>query len=280
MSVTIRAITFFLIILFIPIDALAVELEVIAARKDGNWEAVLYRNTNSDRLFCAMESSDSNSTVIRIVRYSDTFDTFLEIVNTKWNLMQGNGGFSLLINIGHDNYRVKLNGERFSNAYSYDFIDKDKYLILLGMISEANYILVENPNGEIIAKFDGSGSAAALRNYADCLTRDWKNSEGSQSCISPLIKEDMKYLDARKIIMSHGYMTQDIPAYGYKSTDEKVMSECQSVDICNRYPEIDSCGTGHCKMSFRDINGNKLYIFTYGELDNGAYVTGFELSCK
>ena len=100
-------------------------------------------------------------------------------------------------------------------------------------------------------------------------------------CKAPKLKQGLPYTQARKIILKSGFYTPKPPAYGYSETDEKVGSDCETVAICNKYPEIESCGTGNCRMTFTDAYGNNLLVFTYGELaDGSASVTGSEITCK
>jgi hypothetical protein len=103
-------------------------------------------------------------------------------------------------------------------------------------------------------------------------------------CDVPLtsIKQGMTYSDARAVIISAGWQAPSLSAYGYKDGDDKVVSNCfNSVDICNAYPEIESCsGQGQCLMLFSDAFGNKLEVITYGQLGNGALVTGFNVECS
>lgn len=100
-------------------------------------------------------------------------------------------------------------------------------------------------------------------------------------CKAPRLKQGMEYRTARKITLSAGFQTPALPAYGYSEKDEKVISECSSdVALCNRYPEIDSCGSGNCAMIFTDAYRNQLRIVTYGEISDGsAGVTSFDITC-
>jgi hypothetical protein len=104
------------------------------------------------------------------------------------------------------------------------------------------------------------------------------------ACSGPRITQGMEYVDARKIVIASGFQAPSLPAYGYSSKDEKVISECSGdVDMCNRYPEIDACsGQGYCNMVFYDMSGNQLTITTYGDLsiNNDAQIDSFELECK
>jgi hypothetical protein len=103
----------------------------------------------------------------------------------------------------------------------------------------------------------------------------------AKGCAAPHgIKQGMDYNQARSLVLNGGFQSNPLPAYGYSATDQKVISDCATVNICNAYPEIDSCGTGHCKMTFHDAHGNRLSIFTYGELSKDAAVTNFEVACK
>lgn len=101
-------------------------------------------------------------------------------------------------------------------------------------------------------------------------------------CKAPKLKQGMQYKVARRIAISAGFQAPALPAYGYSEKDPKVISECDGdVQLCNKYPEIDSCGSGNCAMEFSDAYGNTLRIITYGELfDGSAEVTNFEMKCS
>ena len=82
------------------------------------------------------------------------------------------------------------------------------------------------------------------------------------------LRKDMPYQDAKKILINAGWQYANLPAYGYRETDQKVRSECfGEVKICNKYPELLTCsGQGYCQMSFYDHFGNVLSVTTYGRL--------------
>lgn len=102
------------------------------------------------------------------------------------------------------------------------------------------------------------------------------------ACKAPGLRQGMNYTAARKIVINRGFQAPALSAYGYSESDEKVVSECNGdVELCNRFPEIDSCGSGHCLMKFRDAYGNTLSISIYGDLSHGyAQVESFDLKCK
>lgn len=121
-----------------------------------------------------METYDEGNTAFRVVRYKDTSDTFLEVHNSKWNLIKGSAKFKISMNVDRNNYRAELSGERLSDAYSHTFTDENNYLALLGMIGQSRTVSVENSNNATIAKFGGNGSGLALQNYGDCLKNNWR----------------------------------------------------------------------------------------------------------
>ena len=92
------------------------------------------------------------------------------------------------------------------------------------------------------------------------------------------IKQYMEYDIARKIILEAGWQSPSIPPYGYANDHPKVISECAGdTELCNKYPEIDSCGSGYCRMQFSDAYERQLTIITYGELGNGAYIDSWKI---
>lgn len=105
----------------------------------------------------------------------------------------------------------------------------------------------------------------------------------AQTCKAPSLKQGASYADSRKLIIAEGFMAPTRPVYGYARHSQRVESDCEgSVDLCNGYPEIDSCsGQGHCAMVFADVYGNHLSVKTYGDVvDGSAEVTQFSIQCK
>jgi hypothetical protein len=119
--------------LTLPVFAASFSAEV--ERKSGEWAAVLYRNHNGNRLFCALESY-ANRTVFRIVKYKESGDTFLEVHNPDWSLIEGAARFTINVTVGDKAYQAEMMGRRYPDAYTHDFTENDKYLILLGMIAQ------------------------------------------------------------------------------------------------------------------------------------------------
>jgi hypothetical protein len=90
----------------------------------------------------------------------------------------------------------------------------------------------------------------------------------SKSHLPVYLRLDMPYSQARASLLKAGWQHERLPAYGYNSRDQKVISECyQDALICNTYPEIGYCSSqGYCAMFFHDLYGNRLRITTYGQL--------------
>ena len=96
------------------------------------------------------------------------------------------------------------------------------------------------------------------------------------------LTQGMEYSKAREELIASGWQARQLSAYGYQESDDKVRSDCfNSVDICNAYPEIESCsGQGQCLMMFSDAFGNKLEVITYGQLGSQASVQSFSVQCQ
>jgi hypothetical protein len=149
-------------------SASAASFDVVMERKTGDWSAILYRNQNGGRLFCALEAN-AGGTVFRISRYRDkASDTFLEVHNPDWSLIEAKSRFSIDMQIEKEAYSVELMGDRLSDAYVHDFTDNNSYLALLGMIAKTSSLEVKNPNGARVFKTGGRGSGAALSDFGDC----------------------------------------------------------------------------------------------------------------
>ncbi|WAJ28913.1 hypothetical protein [Antarcticirhabdus aurantiaca] len=149
--------------------ASAASFDVVAQKDSGDWSAVLYRNQSSARLFCALESH-SGGTVFRIVRYKDDNDTFLEVHNSSWSLMEGRSTFAIDFTIKGEAFNAELAGQRYSDAYVHDFTENQTYLTLLGAIASASSMKVTNPNGTALATLRGLGSKQALDDFGDCVS--------------------------------------------------------------------------------------------------------------
>ncbi|NJK35961.1 MAG: hypothetical protein HC919_14040 [Oscillatoriales cyanobacterium SM2_2_1] len=55
------------------------------------------------------------------------------------------------------------------------------------------------------------------------------------------IQQDMPYRTARSILTKSGWQRPGLPNFGYRKTDQKVISECHgSVELCTAFPEIDA----------------------------------------
>ena len=148
--------------------ASAASFDVLTERKSGDWSAILYRNQSSGREFCALEAN-ANGTVFRISRYKDNAaDTFLEVHNPSWDLIEGKSKFTVDVVIKGKSLRAKLMGTRYSDAYVHDFTENQSYFSLLGMIALTSSLEVKNPNGAQVFKTSGKGSGAALEDFGSC----------------------------------------------------------------------------------------------------------------
>lgn len=99
-------------------------------------------------------------------------------------------------------------------------------------------------------------------------------------CLDINLRKNMSYHKGKQILLDNGWQHNSLPAYGYNEESEKVQQECHgSVEICNEYPEIESCSsTGYCLMEFYDHFGNKLHITTYGPLlDPQLHIIGWRV---
>jgi hypothetical protein len=137
--------------------------------KHGSWAAHLFRNLNGNRLFCAIESRNG-TTDFRINQYKVSGEAFLELFNPTWTMMEGNVRFTIDFKVGSENYQAEFAGRSWGDSYTHDFTDVTNYHAVLGLIAKADAFSVRNSNGSIIAEFTGSGSSAAIRSYATCLS--------------------------------------------------------------------------------------------------------------
>jgi len=148
--------------------SMAATFETQQSVKHGDWTTSLFKNLNGNRLFCAAETSDGN-TVFRINRYKDTSDTFLELYNADWTMMEGNVKFSIDFDVKNENYKAEIAGKSWGDSYTHDFTDVKNYELILGLLSTSKSFNVQNSNGSVIGRFSGSGSLEALQAYNACL---------------------------------------------------------------------------------------------------------------
>lgn len=157
-----------LVALALASPASAASFDVVSERKSGDWSAVLYRNNSSGREFCALEAN-ADGTVFRISRYKDNAaDTFLEVHNPSWDLIEGKSKFSIDVMIKGDPLRAELMGNRYADGYVHDFTENQSYISFLGMIALTSSLEVKNPNGALVFKTSGKGSGAALEDFGSC----------------------------------------------------------------------------------------------------------------
>ncbi len=135
----------------------------LLTRRYGDWQTVLYENTDTRLLFCAAESSSENGAVFRVNFYGNG-DAFLEVFSPEWRLIQGPISFTLDL----ERYRIVLRGTAWPNALTHDFVEEEKMLAIIGALMEASSLTVRNSNGAVMAQFSLSGSLLALSALADC----------------------------------------------------------------------------------------------------------------
>lgn len=133
-----------------------------------DWSAILYRNVDGNRLFCAIEA-ENGKTAFRINRYKESGETFLEIFNPDWTFMQGAARFTLDFDLGKDTYQAEFAGKSWGDSYTYDFTDVKNYEVVLGMISKAKSFSVKNANDAVIVELRGKGSDRAIDAYEGCV---------------------------------------------------------------------------------------------------------------
>lgn len=133
-----------------------------------NWSAILYRNVNGDRLFCALEA-ENGKTAFRVNHYKDNGETFLEVFNPGWTLMEGAARFTLDFDFGKDTYQAELPGKSWGDSYTYDFTDVKNYEAVLGMIAKAKSFALKDANKAALVDFQGKGSGSALDAYQACV---------------------------------------------------------------------------------------------------------------
>ena len=148
----------------------AATFDVLEERVYGHWRAVLYRNVNGGRVFCAVETDPIDAPMLRINRYRADGDTFLEIFDPAWNMMEGVVRFRFDVQVGMETIGVEFIGRSWGDSYTYDFLQVDIYEAVLQLLATGSRLTVFNSNGTSIASYSLTGSAAAINAYRQCTT--------------------------------------------------------------------------------------------------------------
>jgi hypothetical protein len=153
------------------IPTFAASFTLIEETRFGQWRAVRYENNSTQERFCALESVADNP-LLRVNQYLGDNDTFLEIYDSTWVKMEGAVRFSLeFFSPGMDMPTMELRGKSWGDSYTYDILDKDTYLVLIGLLMTAHEVRILNSNGAAIATIGLDGSARAARSFGACLSR-------------------------------------------------------------------------------------------------------------
>ena len=145
-------------------------------------------------------------------------------------------------------------------------------ITIIGLIGSLASIYALFYSGDFSQVSDGNNSPVFSNTKGSITINNYEKTNEEQCSKAPKIKQDMDYDLARELIKNAGWQSPSLPTYGYSPDDVKVTSECMTTEICNKYPEIDACGSGHCTMLFSDCKNKKLNIHTYGSLGDGAYI--------
>lgn len=147
----------------------AMQTEVVEQSRHGDWAAVLYKNLDNKSQFCGLEV-ESGRTVFRVVKYRETGDTFLEILDPGWDLIPTKRvKFDLEVVTQKENLSAELSGRRSQKSYSYDFSDAKVFRSFLDLIGADGALKFLNSNGQEIAQFSGKGSASARMAFEKCM---------------------------------------------------------------------------------------------------------------
>lgn len=150
-----------------PALAEVARFDVVKQAVHGKWKAVLYQNRAGGRLFCALET-ELSGTVFRINAYQANGDTFLEVFNPGWQLMQGEVRFSLRFEGGNNPLTMEMRGRSWGDSYTFDFLEVENYRAALGLISGNLGMSVINSNGQSMVDFSLAGADGAVASYLEC----------------------------------------------------------------------------------------------------------------
>lgn len=160
-----------------PSRSFSAEFESERSVEHEAWSVHLFRNLKSNRRFCALQTM-SSETVLRVNRYRDSGEAFLEIYNPTWTMMEGGVRFNLVFEIKNEEYSADFAGRSWGDSYTHDFTDVKIYEVILGMISQSRSVTVTNSNGTLLANFPGRGSFEAVNSYYACVGQEEPNGVG------------------------------------------------------------------------------------------------------
>jgi hypothetical protein len=135
-----------------------------------DWSAVLYRNNNGGRMFCAVETRPAGAPIFRINSYLADGDTFLEIFDPNGNMREAGDRFILTFQAGLQTISAAFNGHSGPYGYTYDFLVQDVYQSFLEALAVANNLTLADGNGAAIATYSLRGSSAAIDAYRACVS--------------------------------------------------------------------------------------------------------------
>lgn len=147
---------------------LAAEFKPEKTARYGDWEASLYRNLGNNQLFCAAETR-GGGVDLRINSYKSSGETFIEVYNSDWTMMQGDVRFTFVLDVSGESYEAELRGRSWGDSYTHDFTDVKSYNALLGLLARSGSIQLRNSNSAVIATFSGRGAMEALQTYRKCV---------------------------------------------------------------------------------------------------------------
>lgn len=145
----------------------AAQLEALRETQFEQWKSVLYRNENNGLHFCALES-ESNGITLRLNQYKGSNDTFLELYNQDWMMLEGVARFSAKYVLDGQDMGIEMRGKSWGDSYTYDILDKISYSAILSMIGKSSSLSFLNSNGNTLAAFDPAGAANAVNDFKQC----------------------------------------------------------------------------------------------------------------
>ncbi len=99
---------------------------------------------------------------------------------------------------------------------------------------------------------------------------------GDQSRCPIKLDRDMRYSDARVVILQSGF----VPRRNEAREQGSFCSLPSNIDACGHFPETDDCSAdGYCKMGFANSTGQTLTVVIFGEGPDDASASVSSYSC-
>ena len=144
-----------------PLLAERFKNELIVA--EGAWTTVATRNTENDSLKCVASTTNADEQSFSLAAY-DTGNVAIFVIDRSWSLAPR--PIKILIDVDQARWEVAANATDIRVIAPLN--GNKSYPGLIKQLTNANSVSISNKDGENVAKFSLSGSAAAISGLFGC----------------------------------------------------------------------------------------------------------------